>query len=408
MPSPMPNPDPPRFDRLKLWLIRAMLARPGAALDDPGWTESDWQAIDRCASQHRLRPLLRERLGGSWQGWAVPPGIRANWEARSRRAALRALDRQAVTVEVTRALGAAGIACAVLKGGALARHYGNAALRPMRDIDVLVAPEQAEAAFACLVATGLVRRAEVDGAAHTDYATHKHLEALWCPRRRVAVEVHTALVDKPRGRREDDALLQVEALLDRRRTEKIGGHAVPVLGWAETMLHLIVHAVYDHQLNNGPLVLSDCAVLAGDAEADWDRFWEITERAGRGNGARLVFGIIQRFAPQLPPGALRPDQPADPAVIEQSALLMLQDAAKADSQGGWDRLFAQGSWRRRLRLVRDRAALRSRAAREVDHHHGESGNLALAWRMIRALADPVQRRDVARSRAVFGWLQEEG
>lgn len=407
MPAPLTHPDPSRLDSLKQWLIASMLARPGEVLPDPGFFTADWRVIDACASQHRLRPLLLERLRASWRDWAVPQEIRDSWDARFRRAALRALDRQVVTIAVTRTLEAAGIANALLKGGALARHYGNAALRPMRDIDVLVIPEQAEAAFAGLLASGLVRRAEVSGAAHTDYATHKHLEALWCPRRRVAVEVHTALVDQPRGRREDDALLQIGSLLAQRRFELIGGHRVPVLGWAETMLHLIVHAVYDHQLNNGPLVLSDCAVLARDPAADWDQFWQFAERAGRGGGARLVFGIIEQFAPQLPQSALPPGQTADPALIAQSALLMLQDTDQADAQGGWDRLFAQGSLRRRLRLVRDRAALRSRAAREVAHHHGESGNLALAWRMVRALADPVQRRDVARSRAVFGWLQDE-
>lgn len=404
MPAPI-NPDLPRLDRLKLWLIGVMLARPGEVLADPGFAAEDWDMIARCAGQHRLRPLLYHRLRDSWADWAMPDALRVNWHAAYKRAALRALDRQAVTVDVTRTLEAAGIAAAVLKGGALARHYGSAALRPMRDIDVLVAPAEAELAFALLVKSGLVARAEVSGSVHVDYATHKHLEALWCPRRRVAVEVHTALVDQPRGRREDDVLLQVAALLAGRRSEDVGGHPVPVLGWAETMLHLIVHAVYDHQLNNGPLVLSDCAVLATDPEADWARFWDIADRAGRGAGARLVFGIIETFAPQLPAAALSGGENPDPATVEGSALLMLQDTGQADAQGGWDRLFALGSWRRRLRLVRDRAALRSRAA-EHHHHHGDSGNLTLAWRMLRALADPVQRRDIGRSRAVFGWLQE--
>ncbi|HCF25099.1 MULTISPECIES: nucleotidyltransferase family protein [unclassified Novosphingobium] len=404
MPAPI-NPDLPRLDRLKLWLIGVMLARPGEVLADPGFAAEDWDMIARCAGQHRLRPLLYHRLRDSWADWAMPDALRVNWHAAYKRAALRALDRQAVTVDVTRTLEAAGIAAAVLKGGALARHYGSAALRPMRDIDVLVAPAEAQQAFALLVKSGLVARAEVSGSVHVDYATHKHLEALWCPRRRVAVEVHTALVDQPRGRREDDVLLQVEALLGGRRSEDVGGHPVPVLGWAETMLHLIVHAVYDHQLNNGPLVLSDCAVLATDPEADWARFWEIADRAGRGAGARLAFGIIEAFAPQLPAAALPGGENPDPATVEGSALLMLQDTGQADAQGGWDRLFALGSWRRRLRLVRDRAALRSRAA-EHHHHHGDSGNLTLAWRMLRALADPVQRRDISRSRAVFGWLQE--
>lgn len=407
MPVPI-NPDLPRLDRLKLWLIGVMLARPGELLPDPGFAADDWAAIARCAGQHRLRPLLYHRLRESWSDWSMPQDLRDHWQAAHRRAALRALDRQSVTVDVARTLEAAGIAAAVLKGGALARHYGNAALRPMRDIDVLVAPAEAEQAFALLVKAGLIARAEVSGSVHVDYATHKHLEALWCPRRRVAVEVHTALVDQPRGPREDDALLQVEALLAERRSETVGGHRVPVLGWAETMLHLIVHAVYDHQLNNGPLVLSDCAVLATDPEADWARFWEIADRAGRGAGARLVFRTIETYAPQLPADALPDGEDPDPATIEGSALLMLQDTGQADAQGGWDRLFALGSWRRRLRLVRDRAALRSRAAQAQPHHHhhGDSGNLALAWRMLRALTDPVQRRDIGRSRAVFGWLQE--
>lgn len=407
MPSPLPASPADRLDQLKLWVIAVMLEMPGSPIADPGFSAQDWQAVQLCSAQHRLRPLLFDRLRNWWQDWGVPEAIRTDWERGSRRAALRALDRQSVTIEVTRTLEDAGFPCAVLKGAALARHYGTPALRPMRDIDVLVAPELAQRAFQTLLDTGLVRRAEISGTVHTDYATHKHLEALWCPRRRVAVEVHTALVDQPRGAAADDALLQIDALLAGRRFEQIGDHSVPVLGWAETMLHLIVHAVYDHQLNNGPLVLSDCVVLAADDAADWDRFWALTERAGRGSGARLVFEIIERFASQLPPGAMPGGAPAsDAALIEPSALLMLQDRSRADAQGGWDRLFAQGSWRQRLRLARDRATLRSRAA-QAHHHHGESGNLTLAWRMLRALVDPRQRRDIARSRAVFGWLQDD-
>lgn len=407
MPSPLPASSADRLDQIKLWVIRVMLAKADSPIADPGFSAAEWQAVQLCAAQHRLRPLLFHRLHNCWQDWGVPEAIQTGWEGGSRRAALRALDRQSVTIEVTRTLETAGFPCAVLKGAALARHYGHAGLRPMRDIDVLVAPELAQQAFQVLLDTGLIRRAEVSGAVHTDYATHKHLEALWCPRRRVAIEVHTALVDQPRGAVADDALLQIDTLLAGRRIEQIGDHAVPVLGWAETMLHLIVHAVYDHQLNNGPLVLSDCAALAADDAADWDRFWALTERGGRGSGARLVFEIIERFAPQLPPGALPEGTAAsDAALIEPSALLMLQDTSRADAQGGWDRLFAQGSWRQRLRLARDRASLRSRAA-QAHHHHGESGNLTLAWRMLRALVDPGQRRDIARSRAVFGWLQQD-
>ncbi|MBN8499981.1 MAG: nucleotidyltransferase family protein [Sphingomonadales bacterium] len=406
MPSPQSSPHADRLDQLKLWLIAAMLDHGRAAAADPGFSHADWQALNRCAGQHRIRPLLYHRLRDKWQQWDVPPAIRESWEQAAQRSAIRALNRQSVVVEVARRLTEAGIACAMLKGSALARHYGSAALRPMRDIDVLVRQDRAHEAFALLRAGGFQRRAGSEGLAHVDYTAHKHLEPLWCPRRNVAIEVHTALVELPRGLAADDPLLDIDGLLAGRRLEPIGGHGVPVLGWAETMLHLIVHAVYDHQLNNGPLVLSDCEALARDENADWNRLWELADISGRSNGVRLVFAIINRFSQPLPPSAMG-DDGTDPALVEHSALLMLQDTDRADAQGGWDRLFAQGNWRHRLALARQRIALRQQAARQTEHHHGRSGNAALAWRMLRALADPAQRRDVARSRAVFGWLRDD-
>lgn len=408
MPDSLPINRIDRTEQLKLWLIGAMLTASGGSLPDPGLSDVDWQELDACAAQHRLRPLLLHRLRPVWQDWNVPEAIRSGWANSHARAGQRALNRQATTIAIARLFNPQAIPFAVLKGGALDRHYGSPVLRPMRDIDVLVAPDQADTAFAVLLDAGFVRRAEVSGAVQVDYDHHKHLEALWCPRRRVAVEVHTALVDKPRGEASDDILLNVERLLAGRRHEAIGSEQVPVLGWAETMLHLIVHAVYDHQLNNGPLVLSDCAFLARDADADWDRFWRLAQASGRSGGAQLIFRIIEHFAPGLvtlpvPPGL---DDASDPEVVVQSALLMLQDTANAAAQGGWDRLFAQGSLLGSLRTARDKITMRQRTA--AAQGQGESGNLALGWEMLRALTNPARRRDIARSRAVFGWLQERG
>lgn len=408
MPASLPISRTDRTEQLKLWLIGTMLTAPDTGAPDPGFSEADWQVLDACATQHRLRPLLLHSLRPVWQHWAVPEAVRNGWANSYARAAQRALNRQAATIAIARLFDRDAIPFAVLKGGALDRHYGSPVLRPMRDIDVLVASGQAEQAFAALLDAGFVRRAEISGAVQVDYEHHKHLEALWCPRHRVAIEVHTALVDQPRGDAAHDILLQIDTLLAGRRFETIGGARVPVLGWAETMLHLIVHAVYDHQLNNGPLVLSDCAFLARDPEADWDRFWSLAQSSGRGGGAQLIFRIIARCASSLPTLPIPPglDDGSDPAVVVQSALLMLQDTGNTAAQGGWDRLFAQGSLLGGLRTARDKVLMRQRTA--AAHGHGKSGNLALGWQMIRALTNPAQRKDIARSRAVFGWLQDRG
>jgi Uncharacterised nucleotidyltransferase len=406
MPAALPESAIERAEQLKLWLISAMLVPAVREMPDPGFSTSDWLTIDSCAAQHRLRPLLFHNLRHRWSDWSVPDSVRRGWEASYARAGQRALNRQAATIAIARVLDGRAIPSAVLKGGALDRHYGSPLLRPMRDIDVLVPRDRAEEAFSAMLEAGFVRRADQSGPVQVDYGHHKHLEALWCPMRRVALEIHTSLVDKARGEQADDILLQIETLLSGRRFETIGSAQIPVLGWAETLLHLIVHAVYDHQLNNGPLVLSDCAAMAGDPEADWDRFWDLATRSGRAGGAQLIFRIMRLCAPMLPaipePADLA-DQ-ADPAIVRQSALLMLQDTSNADVQGGWDRLFAQGSLIGSLRTARDRALMRQRTA----HAHGAegSGNLALAWQMFRGLLKPAQRREIARSRAVFGWLEQ--
>ena len=107
------------------------------------------------AAAQRLEPLL------CWQaergGWALPETVAAAWRSARRDAAIAALAQQAALRLALARLGEAGIAAVALKGVALAwRHYPEAALRPMRDIDLLVPHARAIEAFAVLTAAGFV------------------------------------------------------------------------------------------------------------------------------------------------------------------------------------------------------------------------------------------------------------
>ena len=101
--------------------------------------ELDWQALDRSAAQHRLRPVLHKRVGH-----LAPRELAAQWEQSYHRAGMRALYQRAGLIRVTRVLAAAGIEALALKGAVFVWLRGSdPALRPMRDLDLLVAEDRA-------------------------------------------------------------------------------------------------------------------------------------------------------------------------------------------------------------------------------------------------------------------------
>ena len=104
-----------------------------------GLAPHEWRALAVMARQHRLEPLLHRNLEALPQ-WTVPEEIR---RALARKpiagAAFRALACERVIGQIARHLDASGVPYAALKGAWLAFHaYPHPALRPLRDIDILV------------------------------------------------------------------------------------------------------------------------------------------------------------------------------------------------------------------------------------------------------------------------------
>ena len=297
--NPRPNGRPSRSQEL---LLRAALLDGEQAIR--AWQE--WRRIDAVATTDqdsgRLFPLLcRNLLAIGVDDPDMPTlkgAYRHQWVANSQR-----LQRGA---HALRALSDGGIDTMVLKGAALiGRHYSDAGVRLMYDVDVLVRPEAVRAAAALLeregwkqhVATSLddllpviqgTRFADADGE-----AIDLHWHAMWSPAR------------------EDDFWSAAEPA-------EVGGVATLRLAPADQLLHVCVHGVWSEG-DRVRWVADAITVLGTTPDLDW-------ERVVRGARARALTEPLldalsylrDAFAQPVPPGVVRSLREPRPGILERA------------------------------------------------------------------------------------------
>jgi hypothetical protein len=302
---------------------------------------------------------------------------------------------------------------AVLKGLWLAWHvYDHPALRPVRDIDIIVAKEHALAAYRLLLQAGFAPRNPHGPSPDLALVAGKHLPGLMSPDRRIAIEIHHRLLTPSACRA--TPVLDTPGLLGRRIQANGVGPTMACLTPTDALIHLIVHAAYEHCFCNGPLVLTDIALLLRRAVIDWTRFWADAEAGGWANGCRLLLALVAHYyavpANRWAEGLVPPPVP----ITQRAALMMLQND---DQRGDVDLLSQFGSagapWAK-LRL----AAKRAMPARHTLATFAEIPSqqrwpwLAYPkWLASRSktlagnLATPLFRQEVGRARAVKQWLR---
>lgn len=240
------------------------------------------------AAEHRLAPLLHAERGSDP---AIPEWLRADWAEAHRHAALTALAQRRDLLLVHGLLAQRGIAHAALKGACLAwHHYSDPALRPNRDLDLLVDPDRAEEAWQALREAGFAQmhpgtKPEADTAV-------KHLPGLAAPGGTL-VELHLhcwelpAQVGHPMPPRQDAEILASAA--------PRGDDPVPVPAPEHLLAHHVVHAAYSNWLDSGPLALVDLAQLVGRETFDWPMTWHRAEAEGWARGLALLLALADRW-----------------------------------------------------------------------------------------------------------------
>lgn len=207
---------------------------------------------------------------------ALPASIAAAFKHEYLQTLINNRRMQTLVEEAVGALHAEGIGVIALKGLALARrYYGDVALRPMTDIDLLVRREEAPRAIAALRRLGY-RAIDGMGSPSGFYSFTSGVVAYARPRP-PTIEVHWELF----GRQAYRPALPGAEVWARAQQIRLFDRSALYLHPRDELWYLCVHAAIEHQLER-LIWLVDIAELVDALPADWDwqRFTDETAAAG--------------------------------------------------------------------------------------------------------------------------------
>lgn len=268
-------------------------------------TAAEWELLAQRAISHGVAPLLHSTLSDD-PGVAVPEASARALEADYRataRANARMYDQ---LTEFGAALQAAGIRAVVLKGAYVARGlYGDPALRPMDDIDLLLPRAEVRRAERLLLELGY--HSQEHPGLETSFARNHHLVPLvkaGCSQ----VELHWSIdaLGAPRagGPPVSPFTLDLAGVWARARPAGIPGTELLSLSPEDLLLHLCLHSSFHHGFNISLLKLCDIG-WAARRGVDWERV-EATAREWR---------AVKLVAPALRLSREVLDAPIPPTVL---------------------------------------------------------------------------------------------
>lgn len=311
-----------------------------------------WEALDRRADEYRLLPLLHH-LHGSAN--AVPEPIRASWAAAYRDSAMTALLQRRTLAQLASLLGAHRLQFLALKGAFLAWHaWPSPALRPLRDLDVLLPEDAILEAQRLLVENGWVQVEEPGYAtfgARGWLARFKALPPLISPDG-IALDLHARLWDEG-----GKAPSQPDGLMDR----SIAPDAQPGLHFpdlVDQLMHLSVHACL-HRFDGGPLMLADFAHFLRRANFDWGQVRQRAASEGWQPHLALCLAGAKRWSGLAAPWP-EPLKDVPSELVENLPLLLAKPRASRDGDIAMakaiDRRGGPGDTLRRILARRERHA----------------------------------------------------
>jgi len=290
--------------------------------------EGDWRRIMEMAYHHRLHPMLHWRFKQVSQRLELPKEIVEDLVTDFANATWYGLLVQRELLRAHRILEAVAIPHIFLKGAFLAFFcYPNPALKPLRDLDILMPEAMAVQALEILRDAGYLWSKRFRKSMEDAMEMDKHLPPLWSPERKIYVEIHTRLFIPERIATGCFTFPDEPALWRRRIHRNLTNTAVPFLCATDLLLHLIIHGAYDHHLNNGPFLFSNIAYLLEKETIDWPLFWQLVQDTGSSRGCLLTLEMVERyFGEQVIqwPSMAKDEYEITPELMESAVLLTLQ------------------------------------------------------------------------------------
>lgn len=309
--------------------------------------EFDWPRVLRVAVDEALAPFLQVLL--QEQGWA-PLAVQQELRQAYIDSALRNALLWEELSRVLRLLAQAGIPAILLKGAAVAETvYGNVAVRPMRDLDLLLSPEQINDALIRLQAIGY-RLAAPEVAAGAGLIYENEILLGKADSTQTALELHWSLIDSPHYQR----ILDMAWFWQSRRPVTIAGTPAWVLGPEAQLLHLCAHLALHHR-GRGLLWQMDIVALLhalGD-QIDWELVLTQAAACDLVLALRRTLGdVIAGWSAPVPAPIWQRLATMSPSPAEQRAVAWLTAAERPVAQRFWADLASLPTWPARLRFAR--------------------------------------------------------
>ena len=279
----------------------ARLADPGAPAADltaRAAAVRDWGELVEQANTHGLLPLLNRWMARE-HAPGVPPEIARDVRMRAQALALGGLRITGELISLTRILDAAGIPAIALKGPALAmRAYGDVALRPQQDVDILVHERDVTRALAALAPGGYQPVKALAAGQEAAFREVEYHHALAGPSG-ISVELHWGIIKRQFGLRVAESLWWTDPHL-----VTLGGTEVRALSNEATLVYLAIHGA-KHEWHHLRWI-GDIAGVARLAPMDWGRVADTSARLGTMRMTRLALALAaEMLGAELPEAAMR-------------------------------------------------------------------------------------------------------
>ena len=268
-----------------------------------------WHWIETTAKDHRLLPLLHAIAGrdgtNEWPAFMLERCERAR-RSQSR----RWLAQQAAMLAITDSFARAGISHVYLKGATLALSaYPEGSMRPLRDLDILVAGPRAQQAQDLLKGLGY---AGLPGSAETTPLDYYQLPALRHRKSGILVELHRSLAQPELY----DSGPLAQTLLETAQPHKVAGIDLPLAEPSALHCHLLLHAGIKSHFDCGPLVLADLAFLRARNAGREDGFAAAAARFGLERSDALFARLLAKHGADTHGSAVPASAPVSAPVPE--------------------------------------------------------------------------------------------
>ena len=316
-----------------------------STLNDFG--KDEWDSLVGLAIKYGVASVLYSSLCQLPRPICIPSEVRTTLRNSYQRMAARNMRVYQQLLKLLVEFRTEQIPVILLKGAHLAELvYGNIALRPMADIDILVRNKDLSKSGAILEKQGYQMSIE-------DVArSFEHLP----PFRKkgfLDVEIHFNIAAPPISHN-----LEVAELWERSREKEIQGVPVLTLSPEDLLLHLCIHTTIHHAFDNGirPFLDIDRTLDYYGDELDRNEVINRSMRWGVFNSVFVMLNLTHKFlGTPLQPWTLETVAHLNPDFDVVATAERLVFDKEPDVSFHVARLFAPGSWRDKFRVMMSRA-----------------------------------------------------